>query len=78
MNGRALVFKRPSVSDVRGLRVAALGAVEGRKLRIIHDLNIAGDKYRSSVNDDTNFSTPPPFELGHVFGDIFRRIIYLR
>ena len=42
VNGRALAFKRSSVSDIRGLRVSPLSAVEGRKLHIIHDLMCAG------------------------------------
>ena len=65
VNGRALAFKRSSVSDIRGLRVSPLGTVEGRELRIIHDLTFAGEGYRSSVNDDTDFSAAPPYELGH-------------
>ena len=78
VNGRALAFKRSSVSDFRGLRVSPLGAVEGRKLRIIHDLTFSGDVYRSSVNNDTDFSAAPPCELGRVFGGVCRRIMYLR
>ena len=75
MNGRAFAFKRSSVSDIRGLRVSPLGAVEGRKLRIIHDLTFAGGGYRSSVKSDTDFSAPLPCELGHVFGDVCIRIL---
>ena len=78
VNGRSLAFKRSFVSDIRGLRVSPRGAVEGRKLRIIHDLTFAGDAYRSSVNGDTDFSDTPPFELGHVFGGVSRRIMYVR
>ena len=78
VNGRAVAFKRSSVSDIRGLRVSPVGAVEGRKLRIIHDLTFAGGGYRSSVNGDTDFSVAPPCELGHVFADVCRRILYLR
>ena len=70
MSGRAVAFKRSSVSDIRGLRVSPVGTVEGRKLRIIHDLTFAGG-YRSSVNGDTDFSVAPPCELGHVFADVF-------
>ena len=55
VDGRSLAFKRSFVSDIRGLRVPLVNAVEGRKLRIIHDLTFAGDGYRSSVNDDTDF-----------------------
>ena len=73
LNGHALAFKRPSVSDIRGLRFSRLGAVEGRKLCTIHDLTLAGDGYRSSVSNDTDFSAAPPCEVGHVFGDVCRR-----
>ena len=78
VNGRAVAFKRPSVSDTRGLCVSPVGAVEGRKLHIIHDLTFAGNGYRSSVNGDTDFSVAPPCELGHVFADVCRRVLYLR
>ena len=77
VNGRALAFKRSSVSDIRGLRVSPVGAVEGRKLRIIHDLTFAGGGYRSSVNGDTDFSVAPTCELGYVFADVCRRLLYL-
>ena len=78
VNGRTLVFKRSSISDIRGLSVSPLGAVEGTELRIIHNLTFAGDGFRSSVNGDTDLSTAPPYELGHVFGSVCRRILYLR
>ena len=78
MNGRVLAFKRSSVSDIRGIRVSPLGAVEGRRLRIIHGFKIAADGFRSSVNGDTDLSAAPPCELGRVFRDVCRRILYLR
>ena len=78
VNGRAVAFKHSSVSDIHGLHVSPVGAVEGRKLRIIHDLTFAAHAYRSSVNDKTDFSVAPPFELGHVFANVCRRILYLR
>ena len=77
VNGRALAFKRSSVSGIRGLRVPLLDVVEDRKLRIIHELTFACDDYRSSVSHDTDFSTAPPYELGHVLGDVSRQIMYL-
>ena len=77
VNEHALALKRSSVSDTRGLHVSPFDTVEGRKLHIIHDLTFEGDGYRSSVNDDTDFSATPPWELGHVFRDVCRRIIYL-
>ena len=66
-----------SASDIRGLRASPLGAVEGKKLHIIHDSTFAGDEYRSSVNNNTDFSSAPPCELGHVFEDVCRRIMCL-
>ena len=78
MNWNAFAFKPSSISDTRRVRVSPLGAVEARKLRIIYDLTFAGDKYRSSVNGDTHFSTAPPCELGAVFGDVCRQILYLQ
>ena len=41
VNGRAVAFKHLSVSDIHGLHVSPAGVVEGRKLRIIHDLTFA-------------------------------------
>ena len=41
VNGSVLMFKRPSVSDIRGLRVSPLGAVEVRNLHIIYGLTFA-------------------------------------
>ena len=78
VNGRALAFMRSSVSDTRGLSVSLLSAVDDRKLRIIHDLTFTRDGYRLSMNDDTHFSAAPPCELGHVFRDVCRWILYLR
>ena len=38
----------------------------------------ARDWFGSSENNDTNVSPAPPCELGHVLGDVCRRILYLR
>ena len=38
VNGLALMSKRLSISDIGSLRVSPLDTVEGKKLRIIHDL----------------------------------------
>ena len=78
VNWGALAFKRLFLSDIRVFRVLPLSAVEGRKLRIIHDLASAGNAYRSSVNDYIDFFTASSCELGHVFGGVCRRIPYLR
>ena len=45
VNGRALALKASSISDISGLRVSPLGAVEARKLRVIYVLTFAGDGY---------------------------------
>ena len=78
MNGRAFTFKRLSISDICGLHISPLGAVEGRKLRIIGDLTFTGDDCRLSGNDDTDCSAALPCELGHAFRYACRRILYLR
>ena len=78
MNGRAWALKLLSVSDSHGLRVSALGTVEGRMLRIIHDFTFLGSWYHSSVNADTDVSTALPCDLTYVFEDVCRRIPYLR
>lgn len=40
--GRGLVFRRSFVTEIHDLWVSPLGVVEGRKLRIIHDLAFTG------------------------------------
>ena len=45
VNGRALALKASSISDISGLRVSPLGAVEARKLRVFYVLTFAGDGY---------------------------------
>ena len=75
INGRALAFDPSSVFDIRGLRNSPLGAVESRKRRIIYDWTFAEDRFGASVNNDTDYSTAPSCELGHVFGDVCRDIL---
>ena len=48
------------------------------KIRIIHDLTFARDGDRTSVNDDTDFSSAPPCELRHVLRDVLLRALYFR
>ena len=78
MHGRALVFKLSSASDIPGLRVSPLAVVLKPKFRIIHDLTFARAGGHSSVNDDTDFSSAPSCELGHVFRDVLLRVLFLR
>ena len=69
VNGRGLVLERSSVFESRGLRVLPLGTVEARKQHIIHDLAFAGDVYRSSVNDGTDFFATPLVTASGIFVD---------
>ena len=78
VRGRALVFKLSSASDIPGLRVSPLSVVLKPKFRIIHDLTFARVGSHSSVNGDTDFSSAPSFELGHVFGKVLLRVLFLR
>ena len=48
------------------------------KFRIIHDLTFARAGGHSSVNDDTDFSSAPSCELGHVLRDVLLRVLFLR
>ena len=41
------------------------------KFRIIHDLKFARAGGHSSVNDNTDFSSAPSCELGHMIWDVF-------
>ena len=51
--------------------MSPLAVVLEPKFRIIHDLTFARDVGRTSVTDDTDFSSAPPCELGHVLRDFF-------
>lgn len=75
--GRALVVPLSAASDMRDFRVSPLGVVQGRKLRIVHDLTFDGGGSRTSVNADTDFLANSPCDLGRVVGDICRRILYV-
>ena len=65
IHGRALVFDSRFASEILGLRVSPLAVVLEPKFRI-HDLTTARDGGRTSDNDDTDFSSASPCELGHV------------
>ena len=78
VHGQALMFELTSASGVRGLRVSALAVVLKPKFFIIHDLTFARAGDRSSVNDDTDFSSSPSCELGHVRQDVLLRVLFLR
>ena len=76
VHGRALVFKTSSASDTAGLRVSPLAVVLKPKFRIIHDLTFARAGGHSSVNDDTDVSSAPSCELGHVLRDVLLRVSF--
>ena len=70
MNGRALVFDVLSAVDIVGLRVSPLAVIPEPKIRIVHDLSFASASGRTSVNSDTDFSSAPPCDLGHVLREV--------
>ena len=78
IHGRALVFDSRFAADIRGLRVSPLAVVLEPKFRIIHDLTFACAGDRTSVNDDSDFCSAPPCELGHVLSDVSLRVLFLR
>ena len=61
-----------------GLRVSPLAVIPEPKLRIVHDLPFASAGGRTSVNSDTDFSSAPPCELGHVLREVLLRVLFLR
>ena len=63
---------------IMGLRVSPLAVIPEPKLRIVHDLSFASAGGRTSVNSDTDFSSAPPCELGHVLREAFLRVLFLR
>ena len=77
VNGRALVFDSLS-AVIMGLRVSPLAVIPEPKLRIVHDLSFVSAGGRTSVNSDTDFSSAPPCELGHVLREVFLRVLFLR
>ena len=75
---RALAFDLGSAADIRGLCILPLAVVVEPKLRIVHDLTFARAGVRTSVNNDTIFSSAPTCELGSVLRDVFMRVLFLR
>ena len=73
-----MVFYLSLAAEILGLRVSPLAVVLEPKFRIIHDLTFARAGGRSSVNNDTDFSSAPPCELGHVFREVLLRVMFLR
>ena len=77
--GRAFVFSREAASCIPGLRVSPLAVIKSStKLRVVHDLTFSSGPSTIGVNEDTDFSSAPTCELGHVVRDIIWRILYLR
>ena len=77
-HGRALVFPLRFAAEISGLRVSPLAVILEPKFRVIHDLTFARAGARTSVNCDTEFSSAPPCELGHVLRDVLLRVLFLR
>ena len=48
------------------------------QLRVVHDLTFSSGPSTVGVNEDTEFSSAPKCELGHVLRDIIWHILYLR
>ena len=67
-----------SAVDIVGLRVSPLAVILEPKLRTVHDLSFASADGRTSVNSDTDFSSAPPSELGHVLREVLLRVLFLR
>ena len=78
VHGRALVFKLSSASDIQGLRVLPLAVVLKPTFRITRDLTFARAGGHSSVDDDTDSSSAPSSEFGHVLRDVLLRVLLLR
>ena len=75
-HGRALVFDLSSASGFRGLHVSPLAVVLQPEFRIIHDLTFARAGGHSGGNNDTELSSPPSCELGHVLRDDLLRVLF--
>ena len=78
VHGRALVFRLTSASDIRGLRVPSLAVVLKPKFCIIDDLTFARTGGHSSITNDTDLSSAPSCEPGHVLRDVLLRVLFLR
>ena len=77
--GRAFVSPRDAAPCLPGLRVSPLAVIKSStKLRVVHDLTFSSSPSTISVNEDTEFSSAPKCELGHVLRDIMWRIRNLR
>lgn len=61
-------------SDILGLGGSPLAVVLESKFGTIHDLMFARTGGRTSVNDDTDFSSTQLYELGHVLHDVLLRV----
>ena len=76
--GRAMLFELGSAAENRGLRTSLLAVVLEPKVCIVHDLTFARAGVRTSVNNDTIFSSAPTCDLGSVLRDMLMRVLFLR
>ena len=76
--GRAFVFPREAADCIPGLRVSPLAVIKSTtKLRVVHDSMFSSGPSTIGVKKDTDFSSAPTCEVGHVLRDIIWRILYL-
>ena len=76
--GRAFVFPRESGARIPRLLVSPLAVIKSStKLCVVHDLTFSSGPSMTGVNEDTDFSSAPACELGHVLRDIIWCILYL-
>lgn len=76
---RALVFPLRLVNGIVGLRLSPLTVVASTsKNRVIHNLTFASSPSNPGANADTDSSTAPARQLGHVLREVVWRILYFR
>ena len=76
--GRALAFGLGSAAEIGGLRISPLAVVLEPKFGIVHDLTFARAGERTSINNDTIYSSAPTCELGSMLRDVLMRVLCLR
>lgn len=64
--------------EIKRLRISQLGAVEGSKLRAIHDLSFSPACDWMSVNHLTDHEKAPRLGLGHILRHVLTPIMSLR
>ncbi|CAB1106825.1 unnamed protein product [Ectocarpus sp. CCAP 1310/34] len=78
---RCIVLRKANASDVRGIRVAPLGAVPGKKVRIINDFSFDPSTSKGSkggLNKDTIMSGVPRCLCGEALPAFLEELTSLR